>query len=226
MTHTLEFNNISCSGLRVEDLSKSWREHQVFTGISFCQPLGTIYGISGDNGAGKSTLLKILASVLSADSGTISFNGVSLQDLPAWRSLIGYVPQELALDGQLTVRENVKFWSALRGLDADIVRGNLEIAANDPLVADFLDKQIRKCSGGMARRASLVVGLLGAPQLLLLDEPFAGADKGSRALMLERLDALRTGGRTILITSHEQGTLEQISDRILYLQQGQIVEQA
>jgi ABC-type multidrug transport system ATPase subunit len=77
----------------------------------------------------------------------------------------------------------------------------------------------------MARRASLVVGLLGAPQLLLLDEPFAGADKGSRALMLERLDALRTGGRTILITSHEQGTLEQISDRILYLQQGQIVEQ-
>ncbi|MGI6091005.1 MAG: ATP-binding cassette domain-containing protein [Saccharofermentanales bacterium] len=226
MAHTLEFNNISCSGLLVEDLSKSWREHRVFTGISFCQPLGTIYGIAGDNGAGKSTLLKILASVLSADSGTISFNGVSLQDLPAWRSLIGYVPQELALDGQLTVRENVKFWSSLRGLDADIIRGNLEIAANDPLVADFLDKQIRKCSGGMARRASLVVGLLGAPQLLLLDEPFAGADKGSRALMLERLNALRTDGRTILITSHEQGTLEQISDRILYLQQGQIVEQA
>ena len=223
MSSNVSNSNNSCSGLTVEGLSKNWRTHKVLTDISFTQPVGTIYGISGDNGAGKSTLLKILASVLSKDSGQIMFNQVNIDNLPLWRSLIGYVPQELALDERLTVSENIKFWSALRGVSGAEIRYNLETAATDPLVADFLDKPIRKCSGGMARRASLVVGLLGAPSLVLLDEPFAGADKGSRAMMLERLDNLRANERTILISSHDHNMLEYICDRILYLQQGTIV---
>ncbi|NLL22891.1 MAG: ABC transporter ATP-binding protein [Tissierellia bacterium] len=208
--------------LKVEDLSKSWGDHKVFSDISFEQPSGTIYGISGANGSGKSTLLKILASVLPRDKGRITFGSVSVDDHRAWRSMIGYVPQELALDGRLTVRENIKYWSALRGIPSSQIQHNLEVAKRDPLVSDFLDKQIRKCSGGMARRASMVIGLLGAPAILLLDEPFAGADEASQEIMIRQLEILKKDNRCILVTSHEFATLERISDKILYLNQGKL----
>lgn len=211
------------SGLRVEGLSKVWGRKPVFTDISFSQPAGTIVGVEGDNGAGKSTLLKILASVLSRDAGQVFFRDISLDNLSRWRSLIGYVPQELALDERLTVKENIRFWAALRGSGKKEIRQILQAAAEDQLVADFLDKPIRESSGGMARRASLVIGLLTSPQLLFLDEPFSGADQDSRMQMLRRLDSLRSQGRTILIASHEHWILEEICDNILRLQQGKIV---
>ncbi|NLB10793.1 MAG: ABC transporter ATP-binding protein [Clostridiaceae bacterium] len=211
------------SGLLVEGLSKAWGAKQVFSGISFFQAAGTIFGIEGDNGAGKSTLLKILASVLSRDKGEVDFQGASLDNLSQWRSLIGYVPQELALDERLTVKENIRFWAALRGLEQREIRQIMLIAAEDRLVADFIDKPIKECSGGMARRASLVVGLLTSPQLLLLDEPFSGADQDSRLLMQKRLDFLRSQGSTILIASHDQDILKQICDHTLRLRQGKIV---
>ncbi|HZW97534.1 MAG TPA: ATP-binding cassette domain-containing protein, partial [Bacillota bacterium] len=110
------------SGLLVEGLSKAWGAKQVFSDISFFQAAGTIFGVEGDNGAGKSTLLKILASVLSRDKGEVDFQGVSLDNLSQWRSLIGYVPQELALDERLTVKENIRFWAALRGLEQREIR--------------------------------------------------------------------------------------------------------
>lgn len=211
------------SGLLVEGLSKAWGAKQVFSDISFFQAAGTIFGIEGDNGAGKSTLLKILASVLSRDKGEVDFQGASLDNLSQWRSLIGYVPQELALDERLTVKENIRFWAALRGLEQREIRQIMLIAAEDRLVADFIDKPIKECSGGMARRASLVVGLLTSPQLLLLDEPFSGADQDSRLLMQKRLDFLRSQGSTILIASHDQDILKQICDHTLRLRQGKIV---
>lgn len=207
-------------GLRVRDLMKTLQGTQILKGLSFEQPKGTIYGISGDNGAGKSTLLKILASVLSPDGGRVSFSGVELSHSVRWRSLIGYVPQEIALDDRLRVRETLEFWVAVRGMPASIRKQIVACAKTDPLISDFIEKPIRECSGGMARRASLVVGLFGDPELLLLDEPFAGADVRSRAMMMERLHHLRERGRTVLIASHVETTLTTLCDRVLHLEDG------
>lgn len=207
-------------GLTVRNLSKAMRGTEVLKNLSFDQPRGSIYGISGDNGAGKSTLIKILASVLIPDGGHISFSGIPISDKAQWRSLIGYVPQELALDDRLRVRETLEFWVAVRGMPAPIRRAILETAVNDPLISDFIDKPIRECSGGMARRASLVVGLFGDPAVLLLDEPFSGADARSRAMMMDRLRHLRERGRTILIASHIENTLTTLCDRVLQLEDG------
>lgn len=209
--------------LLVRGLGKEWAAHKVLTDIHFEQPPGTIYGITGDNGAGKSTLLKILATVLKQDEGQAWFQGISIGDLGAWRPITGYVPQDLALDGRLRVRETLNFWAAARGFSRDVRKEVLKVAASDPLISDFLEKTVRDCSGGMARRVSLVVGLLGDPALLLLDEPFAGADQASRKLMMERLDILRSRGRTILISSHEADLLGKLSDRILQLEEGRLL---
>lgn len=207
-------------GLYVRNLTKTLRGTQVLKNLSFEQPKGTIYGISGDNGAGKSTFLKILASVLIPDGGHVSFSGVDLSNKAQWRSLIGYVPQEVALDDRLRVRETLAFWAAVRGMPASTRRAIVESAKGDPLIADFIDKPIRECSGGMARRASLVVGLFGDPALLLLDEPFSGADARSRTLMMERLQHLRDRNRTILVASHVETTLATLCDRVLHLKDG------
>ncbi len=207
-------------GLTVRNLRKAMRGTEVLKNLSFDQPTGSIYGISGDNGAGKSTLLKILASVLIPDGGHVSFSGIPLSDKADWRSLIGYVPQELALDDRLRVRETIEFWAAVRGMPVSIRKAIVKSAMADPLISDFVNKPIRECSGGMARRASLVVGLFGDPALLLLDEPFSGADARSRAMMTERLRHLRDRGRTILIASHVENTLTSLCDRVLHLEGG------
>ncbi len=214
--------------LKVRGLSKAWSAHKILDNISFEQPQGSIWGIAGENGAGKSTLLKILASVLARDSGDVVFEtdsfSVSLDDLNSWRQLIAYVPQELALDDRLTVRETLLFWTAARGISASEGKEQIRLAAADPLIADFLEKPIRECSGGMARRVSLIVGLLGDPQLILLDEPFAGADDHSQELMIERLNLLRSGGKTILLAAHEGELLKKLSDQILYLHDAKVRE--
>ncbi len=212
--------------LKVRGLSKAWSAHKILEDISFEQAQGSICGIAGENGAGKSTLLKILASVLARDSGDVFIEGdsfrVSLDDLNVWRQLIAYVPQELALDDRLTVRETLSFWTAARGMSARDRKEQIKMSEADPLISDFLEKPIRECSGGMARRVSLIVGLLGDPQLILLDEPFAGADDHSRELMFERLSLLRSGGKAILVAAHEGEILKSLSDRILHLHEGKV----
>lgn len=210
--------------LSVQGLNKSWAGNKALQNINFSQAAGTIYGIAGDNGAGKSTLLKILASVLPRDSGQVHFAGLSLDDRSPWRSLTGYVPQELALDERLRVRDTLKYWTAARGYSRSERRNLLDLASSDPLIADFLNKTIRECSGGMARRVSLIVGLLGDPPLLLLDEPFSGADQASCDLILGRLDLLRSRGRTILVSSHQVEILDQLCDRVLTLSSGRLME--
>lgn len=212
--------------LSVRGLSKAWAAQQALDHISFEQTAGSILGFSGDNGAGKSTLLKILASVLGRDRGQVSFGGISLDDHGPWRRMTGYVPQDLALDERLPVRDTLKFWAAARGLSKTDQAYILQAAAADPLISDFLDKTIRQCSGGMARRVSLIVGLLGDPRLLLLDEPFAGADQDSREMMIGRLLQLRSRGCTILVASHEPEVLDRLCDRILVLKDGKLTEAA
>jgi|LSQX01.2.fsa_nt_gb ABC-2 type transport system ATP-binding protein len=209
-------------GLTVQNLGKAWTNQKTLCDVSFEQAEGTIFGIAGDNGAGKSTLLKILASVLSRDKGEVVFRGISLDDLARWRPMIGYVPQELALDDRFSVRETLAFWAAARGFSREGRLRFLEIAVTDPLISGFLGKPIRECSSGMARRVSLIIGLLGDPLLLLLDEPFAGTDQDSRELILDRLALLRSRGRTILISGHEQELLGQLCDRVLLLRDGEV----
>lgn len=211
------------SQLSVRGLCKAWGSQAILRDISFDQAAGTIFGVAGDNGAGKSTLLKILASVLPRDGGQIYFGGLSLDDRNRWRRQVGYVPQELALDDRLKVKETLAFWAAARGFSRQQVRQLVTLAASDPLIAGFLHKPLRECSGGMARRVSLIVGLMGDPSLILLDEPLAGTDRESRDLILERLAVLRSRGHTLLISGHEDSILTHLCDRVLRLSGGGLV---
>lgn len=210
--------------LSVLDIHKAYRREPVLNGVTFTAGPGTVLGICGSNGAGKTTLIRIIASILPPDKGEISLMGVPLAQEAAYRRLIGYVPQGIALAERLTVRQNLLFWGSLQGLSGQALRETAEKAAVLAHVSAYLDKPVARCSGGMARCANLAAGLMGTPRLLLLDEPTAGLDEENRELVLQTIRGLSGEGRIILLVNHYADELAQICDRVITLRAGRIHE--
>lgn len=210
--------------LKVDDIYKSYGREPVLCGVSFLVSPGQILGICGANGSGKTTLINIIASILPADKGSISLMDISVEQTRSYRSLIGYVPQSIALSPRLTVRQNLEFWASIRGCKGKELRDEVNMAAELANIGDFMKKQVGRCSGGMARRANLAAGLVGRPQLLLLDEPTAGIDEENRDLVLRSMETLRSRGCLILMVSHYKEELALICERIITLKDGLVQE--
>lgn len=210
--------------LSVRDIHMAYRREPVLAGVTFTAAPGTIVGICGSNGAGKTTLISVLASIVPPDQGEISLMGVPLNRPAEYRRMVGFVPQNIALAERLTVRQNLAFWGSLQGLKGPALKQATDAAASLANVTSFLDKTIAKCSGGMARRANLAAGLIGAPKLVLLDEPTAGLDEENRDLVLRAIQSLRSQGRIVLLVNHYASELALVCDRILTLRDGVVIE--
>ena len=173
-------------------------------------------GIRGANGAGKSTLLKIMAGIMTADSGSIQ--------MPAEiQKAIGYVPQDIALYEGLSGRHNLEFWAGIYGLFGKQKTLRIDWLLNEVGLSDKADVRVQSYSGGMRRRLNLAAALLVTPRLLLLDEPTVGADVPSVEVMLSIMERMRKQGVTVVFISHRDDELERVSDRILTLAKGKII---
>ena len=210
--------------LIAENLTKAYKREPVLRGVSFSVYPASILGICGSNGAGKTTLIHVIASILPADSGTISLMGVPVSQARAYRSRIGFVPQNIALSPNLTVRQNLSFWASMRGLSGRQAKEAIGDAADMANVSTFMNKTVGRCSGGMARRANLAAGLIGRPDLILLDEPTTGIDEENRDLILRTLVQLREQGCMILMVNHYYQELALVCDRIITLKDGRVAE--
>jgi ABC-2 type transport system ATP-binding protein len=178
--------------LQTEGITKKYGAAAVLNGVAMSLASGEVLGLFGPNGSGKSTLLDILALALRPDGGRILIDGAdALADPGAYRSRIGYAPQDVALFEELTVRENLLCWSRLPGKDAREKAG--EVAARLSL-EPILKKRVSSLSGGMKRRVNLAVCLMGAPKLLILDEPFTGVDMENADKMTALLKELAGDG--------------------------------
>lgn len=208
--------------LAVKDIHKAYKQETVLAGVSFTVDPATILGISGSNGTGKTTLINIIASVLQPDSGQISLQGISIDQAARYRTMIGYVPQTIALSNRLSVYRNLEFWGAIRGLKGAELKLAIEEAAFRCNVVDYLKKPVGQCSGGMARRANLAAGIIGNPYLILLDEPTAGIDEQNRDLILQSITELRASGRIILMVNHYASEMASVCDRLITLRDGRI----
>lgn len=212
--------------LKVAGLYKSYGRESVLRGISFTAAPGQIIGVCGANGSGKTTLVNIIASIIPPDKGDVELMGVPLTRKKRYREMIGYVPQSIALSPRLTVRQNLEFWASIRGFRGRDLEEAVNSAADLANIQAFMNKRLGRCSGGMAHRANLAAGLVGNPQLLLLDEPTAGIDEENRDLILHSLEILRTQNRIILMVSHYQEELVLICEKIITIKNGQIQEKA
>jgi ABC-2 type transport system ATP-binding protein len=187
-------------------------------------PGGGVYGLLGPNGAGKTTLISVLAGVLTATGGSVRFAG---QPLGAARAAnpraIALVPQDHAFYPMLSVTENLEFFAGIIGLHGGERSAGIEGAIAFARLGQVAGKLAEQLSGGLRRRLNLAIGLLGAPRLLLLDEPTVGVDPQSRSFLLESIAGLPAAGTSVIYTSHYMEEVESICQRVAILDQGRVL---
>jgi len=201
--------------LVVDDLGVMRAGRLVLDGIALVAAPGEIVGVVGPNGAGKSTLLAVIAGVLRRDRGLVTIAGHGVGTLAAQR-LIGYVPEAANPPGHLTGDEAIALVAAIKGaaLDDEVVRA----LALDELRAQRIDRM----SLGPRRRTCLRAALVGAPPLLVLDEPSNGLDDAGVAVLRALLAARAAAGATVVLASHDTTLLDALSARRLPLAAGHV----
>jgi len=187
--------------VQVAGLRKSFGPVTALDGLDLSIPGGLIYGILGPNGSGKTTLIRALAGLIRPDAGTVLVLGRSPQDAVA-AGMVGYMTQAAALYGELSIDENLRFFSALQGVPAADTDARLDDALRDVALTERRRAIVGTLSGGMRTRVSLAATLLHRPALLLLDEPTVGVDPALRRDFWEHFRALAAAGTTILVSSH------------------------
>lgn len=187
--------------LVVKELRKSYGNFEAVRGLSFKVERGEIFGLIGPNGAGKTTTIKMIVGLLKPDSGEIELLG---QKMPNKEVLgrVGYMPQDLALYMNLTVEENMWFYSKLYGLPQEEFERRKGKILRFVGLEKFRDRLVAELSGGMQRRTSLACALMHEPEFLILDEPTVGVDPRLRASFWRYFRELTDEGASILMTTH------------------------
>ena len=213
---------MASTAIQVQNLHKSFQTTQVLKGVNIEVSSGDIYALLGSNGAGKTTLIKILATLLSADSGNATVNGFDIAKNPqAVRKSISLTGQFAAVDEILTGRENLIMIGKLRHLK------NPQQTADDLLkqfgLTEAANRRVETYSGGMRRKIDIAMSLIGSPTLIFLDEPTTGLDPESRLEVWKTIQQLAHKGVTIFLTTQYLEEAEQLADKIAILQDGKII---
>jgi ABC-2 type transport system ATP-binding protein len=209
------------SAIFVEDLRKSYGEHEAVRGITFHIKEGEVFGLLGPNGAGKTTTVEILEGYRERDGGRVDVLGFDpARAEQAYRERIGVVLQQSQLFSNLTVAELHRMFAGYyrKPRDVDEVIGLVGLASKR-------DARVKTLSGGQKRRLDLGVALVGDPDLIFLDEPTTGFDPVARRAAWELIRSLRSLGKTILLTTHYLDEAEQLADRVAVLREGLIVRE-
>jgi ABC-2 type transport system ATP-binding protein len=211
--------------IQIDHLYKFYNRRPVLNDVTLSVPDGSILGLLGPNGAGKTTLVSILTGIVKKDRGEVRINDLDLDREPAAIRAIGsIVPQSFAFYPTLTVYENLEYFGALYGLKGRVLKMRIDRGIDIGSLQSFLHKRADACSGGMKRRLNLAIGLLPSPQVLYLDEPTVGVDTQSRVYILDMIRKLnREQQTTIVYTSHYMDEIEQVSDAIAIIDEGNII---
>ena len=210
--------------IEIIELSLSYGSVQALRKVAFSVLAGEIFGLLGPNGSGKTSLFRVLTTLLSPSSGSISVFGENVQEAPASvRRVAGVVFQSQSLDRKLTVIENLRYQGHLYGLSgAELRQRTAELLERFGLTERGSDI-VETLSGGMRRRVELAKSILHRPRLLLLDEPSNGLDPGARREFWQYLEALnRQDGTTVLLTTHLMDEAERCH-RLAILNEGVLV---
>ncbi len=183
-----------------------------------------IYGLLGENGAGKTTLMRVLTTVLKPSGGSVSMNGILYEEssYEKIRQKIGYLPQEIELYPNLTVRECLEYMGELSGVERNRCRKRVDEYLERTSLREHQNKKIRQLSGGMKRRVGLVQALLHEPEFLIVDEPTTGLDPEER-IRIRNLLVEFSEGRTVLFSTHVTEDLAAACSRLAVMKTGRLL---
>ena len=209
--------------LEVCHLTKRFNGIPAVEDVSFAIRPGEILGYVGPNGAGKSTTVKMIIGLLEPSEGQIRFNGASIiDDLPAFQSRIGYVPEEPQLYPYLSGREYLQLAGRLRAIPHHVLEPKIDEFLRLFSLFDDRHTPVSSYSKGMRQKILLSAALLHNPEILILDEPLSGLDVTTALVLRDLLDELAAQGRMILYSSHVLDVLEKICSRVLILNNGRV----
>ena len=207
--------------LEIDMVSKHYDTKVALDQVSLSARQGRILGLLGPNGAGKSSLIRIINRITAPDRGEVFFDGHLLQHQDLSR--IGYLPEERGLYPKMKVGEQIVYLARLKGMS----RSRAERGARELLArlegADWWDKRVNELSKGMQQKVQVVCTLLHDPELLIMDEPFSGFDPINAELLKQELLRLKAEGKTIILSTHNMQSVEELCDDIVLINQGQIV---
>ena len=213
--------------LKAENISKvrvvNKQKKAVIDHVNFSINRGEIIGLLGANGAGKTTLSSIIASIYRPSAGDIIFEGQSIyKNICSYRHAIGYCPQKINLDNDLTVEQNIRYAGRYMGLDEKHIEEQLQHFLDLYELKKYQKAKPNTLSGGYSRRVLLARSLIHNPNFLILDEPTVGLDPHIRRQLWEIIRQLKHQGVSVLLTTHYLDEAEALADRVCVLDQGKI----
>ncbi len=198
--------------LTVEHVTKRYAAHTALDDVSLSIPKGSVYGLLGPNGAGKTTLIRIINRITAPDQGRVLFGDREICPDDIYR--IGYLPEERGLYKKMKVGEQAVFFARLKGLSRREATARLKTWFVKFGIQDWWDKKVEELSKGMAQKVQFIVTVLHEPELLIFDEPFSGFDPINANLLKDEILALRDKGSTIIFSTHNMSSVEEVCDHI------------
>ncbi|MBD5369343.1 MAG: ATP-binding cassette domain-containing protein [Bacteroides sp.] len=203
--------------ISARNITKRYANHTALDDVTVEIPRGSVYGLLGPNGAGKTTLIRILNHITAPDSGIVTFDGHPLTQNDV--EYIGYLPEERGLYKKMKVGDQAVFFARLKGLSASEATRSLRSWFEKFDILDWWDKKVEELSKGMAQKVQFIVTVLHKPKLLIFDEPFSGFDPINANLLKSEILNLRDNGSTIIFSTHNMASVEEICDHITLINQ-------
>ena len=207
--------------IEIQHVSKHYRAHTALDDVSLTIERGRVFGLLGPNGAGKTTLIRMINNIIKPDSGTILFDGKPLSASDVAR--IGYLPEERGLYRKMKVGEHAIYLARLKGLSSSEAKRRLESWFEKFGIMPWWDKRVEELSKGMQQKVQFVCTVLHEPELLIFDEPFSGFDPVNAELLKSEIIALRERGSTLIFSTHNMQSVEELCDDIALINQSHLV---
>jgi ABC-2 type transport system ATP-binding protein len=198
--------------LTAKDICKYYGNHTALDHLNLEIPTGKVFGLLGPNGAGKTSFIRIINQITAPDKGEVLFNGEPLN--PNHISRIGYLPEERGLYKKMKVGEQALYLAQLKGMAKADAKTKLLDWFERFGMHDWWDKKVESLSKGMAQKVQFITTVLHEPELLILDEPFSGFDPINANLIKDEILRLKNQGTTIILSTHNMGSVEEICDNI------------
>ena len=207
--------------LEINNVVKRYEGHTALAGVSMDVPQGCIYGLLGPNGAGKSTLIRIINRILAADEGSVTLNGKKMTDDDI--AHIGYLPEERGLYKKMKVGDHIVYLGRLKGMTKADAVASMHWWLDRFDLKQWENKKVEALSKGMQQKVQFIGTVIHRPPLLIFDEPFSGFDPVNADQLKVEILALRDQGSTILFSTHNMSSVEEICQQITLLNQAHVV---
>lgn len=203
--------------LEIRNVVKNYSSKTAIDNVSFDVPRGEVFGMLGPNGAGKTTMIRMINQITLPDEGKIFFDGEELKEKHV--EYVGYLPEERGLYKKMKVGEVALYLAELKGLKPSKAKQKLDYWFEKFEIADWWNKKVEELSKGMQQKVQFITTVLHEPKLLIFDEPFSGFDPLNANLIKHEILELKKKGVTIIFSTHNMASVEEICDRIVLINQ-------